>query len=79
MNLALEADESAFKNGQMVIVTDPPNAEVIINGGQPLQSPVTQENLDRRIEYVIQVSAQGFLPQTRRFVFRRRAERNSAD
>ena len=70
VNLALEADESAFKNGQMVIVTDPPNAEVIINGGQPLQSPVTQENLDRRIEHVIQVSAQGFLPQTRRFVFR---------
>ena len=24
VNLALEADESAFKNGQMVIVTDPP-------------------------------------------------------
>ena len=62
--------KAAFKNGQMVIVTDPPNAEVIINGGQPLQSPVTQENLDRRIEHVIQVSAPGYLPQTRRFVFR---------
>ena len=33
VSLALEPDESAFKNGQIVIVTDPPDAEVIINGG----------------------------------------------
>jgi hypothetical protein len=70
VNVTLEPDEAAFKNGVLVIVTDPPNAEVLIDGGEALESPVTKEGLDRRVEHVIQVSAPGYLPQTRRFEFR---------
>lgn len=70
VNVTLKPDETAFKNGVLVIVTDPPNAEVLIDGGEALESPVTKEGLDRRVEHVIQVSAPGYLPQTRRFEFR---------
>ena len=70
INITLRADEASFKNGVLVVVTDPANAEVIIDGGEPLRSPLTQGALDRRVEHVIQIAADGFLPQTRRFRFK---------
>ena len=79
VNLALEADESAFKNGQMVIVTDPPNAEVIINGGQPLQSPVTQGKSRSENRTCDSGKCSGILTSDSTFRLSRRAERNSPD
>lgn len=70
VSVRLEPDESAFMNGTLVVITEPAQATVLIDDRDPLESPVTADGLDRRTEHVVVVSAEGYLPQTRRVQFR---------